>query len=146
MLRIFKVIEEIRLYRDFVRILKKEEKNSPFWRRKNLRRDRLNRVYTVINLPAQILASTDLPKDFRPSYVMTEVKPINEYFKALNLEELLTMWIRPVEGTEEECYLVVYHFLFRYISWLWILRFLIEISLIFAIIIKWEYLLSLLPK
>lgn len=143
MFRIFKVLKEIRLYREFVRIVRKEQASSEFWRRKNLRIDNLNRIYTVINIPAQLLASTDLPKEVRPSYVITEVKPINEYLKALNLHELLTMWIKPIDGTEEESFLVVYHFLFRQITWFWILRFLLEIVIILALIYKWDYIIQI---
>jgi hypothetical protein len=100
------------------------------WKRRNLRRDYLNRIYTVINLPLQVLASVDLPRESRPSFVVQEIKPINEYLKSLNLEEIITMWVEPVKGTDEESYLVVYQFLFRYITWLWILRFILEIVLI----------------
>jgi len=130
MFRIFKVIKEIRLYREYTRIVKKEEKDSQMWKRRNLRRDYLNRIYTVINLPLQVLASVDLPRESRPSFVVQEIKPINEYLKSLNLEEIITMWVEPVKGTDEESYLVVYQFLFRYITWLWILRFILEIVLI----------------
>ncbi len=134
MFRLIKVIKEIRLYREYSRIIRKEEAESPNWKRRNLRRDSLNRVYTVINLPLQVLASVDLPRESRPSFVIQEIKPINEYLKSLNLEEIITMWIEPVEGTDEESYLVVYQFLFRYITWLWVLRFCLEISTIIALV------------
>jgi len=130
MFRIIKVIKEIRLYREYSRIVRKEEAESQIWRRRNLRRDRLNRIYTVVNLPLQVLASVDLPRESRPSFVIQELKPINEYLKSLNIEEIITMWIEPVKGTDEESYLVVYQFLFRYLSWLWILRLLLELSVI----------------
>ena len=64
MFRIFKIIKEIKLYRDYSRVIKNEEKNSQTWKRINLRKDNLNRVYTVINLPLQVLASVDLPREF----------------------------------------------------------------------------------
>ncbi len=144
MFRIFKVIKEIRLYREYTRIVKKEERDSQMWKRRNLRRDYLNRIYTVINLPLQVLASVDLPRESRPSFVVQEIKPINEYLKSLNLEEIITMWIEPVKGTDEESYLVVYQFLFRYITWLWILRFILEIFLIFLGIYYRGFLFSFL--
>lgn len=130
MFRLIKVIKEIRLYREYSRIIRKEEAESPVWKRRNLRRDSLNRVYTVVNLPLQVLASVDLPRESRPSFVIQELKPINEYLKSLNLEEIITMWIEPVSGTDEESYLIVYQFLFRYITWLWVLRFIAEIGII----------------
>lgn len=144
MFRLLKVIKEISLYREYVRIIKKEELDSPLWSRRNLRRDYLNRIYTVINLPPQVLLSVDLPRDARPSFVVSELKPTNEYLKSLNLEELLTMWIEPVKGTDEEAYLAVYQFLFRHLTWLWMLRFLVEISLISFVLIKWSWILNLL--
>jgi len=130
MFRLIKVIKEIRLYREYSRIIRKEEAESPVWKRRNLRRDSLNRVYTVINLPLQVLASVDLPRESRPSFVIQELKPINEYLKSLNLEEIITMWIEPVAGTDEESYLIVYQFLFRHITWLWVLRFILELGVI----------------
>ena len=102
-------------------------------------------MYTVINLPPEVLMSNDLPKEARPSFVLNEIKPINDYLKSLNLEELLTVWIEPVKGTNEESYLVVYQFVFREISWLWIFRFIFEISLISFIMYKWEWISNLFP-
>jgi len=143
MFRIFKVIKEISLYKEYVRTIKAEEGLSPIWRAKNLRIDKINRIYTVINLPLEVLLATDLPKESRPSFVINEVKPINTYLQSLNLEELITMGIEPVAGTNEEAYLVVYQFLFRHISVLWILRFIAEIVAIITIIVKWNSIISL---
>lgn len=143
MLRLFKVIREISLYRDYSKIIKKEASNAQLWSKRKLRLDFFNRIYTVINLPPEVLYSADLPKESRPSFVISETKHINDYLKSLNLEELLTMWIEPVKGTDEEAYLVVYQFLFRYLSWLWLLRFVIEISVIIAIIFNFNSIISL---
>ena len=143
MLRLFKVIREISLYRDYSKIIKKEASNAQLWSKRKLRLDFFNRIYTVINLPPEVLYSADLPKESRPSFVISETKHINDYLKALNLEELLTMWIEPVKGTDEEAYLVVYQFLFRHLSWLWIFRFVIEISVIIAIIFNFNSIISL---
>jgi hypothetical protein len=143
MLRLFKVIREISLYRDYSKIIKKEASNAQLWSKRKLRLDFFNRIYTVINLPPEVLYSVDLPKESRPSFVISETKHINDYLKSLNLEELLTMWIEPVKGTDEESYLVVYQFLFRHLSWLWLLRFVIEISVILAIIFNFNSIISL---
>jgi hypothetical protein len=145
MFKLLRVLKEISLYREYTKEIRSEELNSPLWSRKNLRRDYLNRMYTVINLPPEVLMSNDLPKEARPSFVLNEIKPINDYLKSLNLEELLTVWIEPVKGTNEESYLVVYQFVFREISWLWIFRFIFEISLISFIIYKWEWISNLFP-
>ena len=144
MFRLLRVLKEISLYREYVKQIKSEELNSPLWGRKNLRRDYLNRIYTVVNLPPEVLMSNDLPKEARPSFVLNEIKPINAYLKSLNLEEILTLWIDPVKGTNDESYLVVYQFVFREISWIWIFRFISEIALILLIYIKWDYVSNLL--
>lgn len=143
MFKLHRVLKEISLYREYAKQIRSEELNSPLWSRKNLRRDYLNRIYTVINLPPEVLMSRDFPKESRPSFVLSEIKPINDYFKSLNLEELLTLWIDPVKGTNEESYLVVYQFVFREISWVWIFRFISEIAIILAVIIKWSWICNL---
>jgi hypothetical protein len=134
MFRIFKVIKEIRLYREYTKIIRNEELNSPKWSRANLRRDWIYRIYTVINLPPQVTMSSDFPEESKPSFVMSELKPINEYLKYLNLEELLTMGINPIENTSNNSWLVVYQFVFRQITWLWILRFTLQIILLILLI------------
>lgn len=143
MFKLPRVLKEIALYREYTKQIRSEELNSPLWSRKNLRRDYLNRIYTVINLPPEVLMSRDFPKESRPSFVLSEIKPINDYFKSLNLEELLTLWIDPVPGTNEESYLVVYQFVFREISWLWIFRFIAEIAIIATIVIKWSWICNI---
>lgn len=143
MFKLPRVLKEISLYREYTKQIRSEELNSPLWSRKNLRRDYLNRIYTVINLPPEVLMSRDFPKESRPSFVLTEIKPINDYLKSLNLEELLTLWIDPVKGTNEESYLVVYQFVFREISWLWIFRFIAEIVIIITVVIKWSWICNI---
>jgi hypothetical protein len=136
MLRLFKVIKELKVYRDYLRIIKKESQESPLWSRRRLRVDFLGRIYTVINLPPEVIFSNDLPKEARPSFVMNDIKPINEYLKSLNLEEVLTVYAEPVKDTREESYLVVYQYVFRNLTWLWLFRFLLELSAIIFCIVK----------
>ena len=142
-LKFFKVYKDIRVYRDYLNIIKKELENSPIWTRKGMRIDWFGRIYTVVHLPPEVLFSADLPKEARPSFVMNEIKPINEYFKTINIEELITLWIEPIKGTNEESYLVVYQYVFRELSWIWIFRFLLEIALIAFGIAKIDYIINL---
>lgn len=140
----FKVWKDISLYREYLQIVKNESLNSPIWSRKNLRRDWFGRIYTVINLPPEVIFSADLPKESRPSFVMNEIKPINEYMKTLNLEEILTLSYEEIKGTNSESYLVVYQYLFRELSWIWIFRFILEIIGISLVIFNWNFLIGLL--
>lgn len=136
MLRLFKVLKEIKVYRDYLKIVKNESLNSPLWTRRNLRSDWVGRIYTVINLPPQVTQSPDLPRESRPSFVVNEIKPINDYLKSLNLEEIITVGIKPVDGTAEESYLVVYQYVFKNLTLLWILRFIIEVIALVIISVK----------
>jgi hypothetical protein len=142
-LKFFKVYRDIKVYRDYLNVIKKELENSPIWTRKGMRIDWFGRIYTVVNLPPEVIFSVDLPKESRPSFVMNEIKPINEYFKTINIEELITLWIEPVKGTNEESYLVVYQYVFRELSWIWIFRFILEICLIAFAILNRSYLINL---
>jgi hypothetical protein len=139
----FKVWKDIKIYRDYLKVIKKESLNSPIWSRKNLRKDWFGRVYTVINLPPEVIFSADLPKEARPSFVMSEIKPINDYMKSLNLEEIMALGVEEVPGTNSESYLVVYQYLFRELSWIWIFRFILEITLILVVWNKFEWIMGL---
>ena len=88
--------------------------------------------------------SSDFPEESKPSFVVSELKPINEYLKYLNLQELLTMSIEPIEETQNNSWLIVYQFLFRQLSWVWIFSFLVQISLIILLIVYWSLLMNLL--
>ena len=134
MFKLIKVIKELLLYRDYKRLIRHEELNSPEWTKRKLRRDWFYRIYTVINLPPEVLLATDLPIESRPSFVMNEIKPTNEYLMSLKLHELLTLSIEPIKNTNNEAYLVVYQFLFRHLSYFWIIRFVIYITVITSIL------------
>ena len=142
MFRIFKVLKEIKLYREYLKIIKKESLDSPEWSRLRLRKDWFGRIYTVFNLPPEVTQSPDFPRYSRPAFVFDQIKPINSYLTKLNLQELIAPTLTPIEGTDEESFLVIYYFVFRQISLLWILRFVLEISLISTVIIKWDWISS----
>ena len=67
MLRIFKVIKELGLYREYLSEIKKQSLDSPEWGKLRLRRDWFGRIYTVVNLPPEVTQSPDFPKYARPS-------------------------------------------------------------------------------
>lgn len=146
MFRIFKVLKEISLYREYLKVIKKESLDSPEWSRLRLRRDWFGRIYTVFNLPPEVTKSPDFPKYARPAFVFDQIKPINEYLTKLSLQELIAPLMNPVEGTDEESFLVVYSFVFRQISLLWMLRVVIEISLIVLAFNHWDWILSIFGK
>jgi hypothetical protein len=146
MFRIFKALKEISLYREYLKVIKKESLDSPEWSRLRLRKDWFGRIYTVFNLPPEVTKSPDFPKYARPAFVFDQIKPINEYLTKLRLQELIAPLMNPVEGTDEESFLVVYSFVFRQISLLWILRLIVEISLIVLAFNHWDWILSFFGK
>jgi len=146
MFRIFKVLKEIRLYREYLKVIKKESLDSPEWSKLRLRRDWFGRIYTVFNLPPEVTKSPDFPKYARPAFVFDQIKPINEYLTKLSLQELIAPLMNPVEGTDEESFLVVYSFVFRQLSILWMARLILEITLLVLAYNHWDWISSLFPS
>ena len=128
MIRLFKVIKEIILYREYLSTIKKESFDSPEWSKLRLRKDWFGRIFTVVNLPPEVTQSPDFPRYARPSFVFDQIRPINDYLTKMSLQELLAPLINPIKGTDEESYLVIYYFVFREFSLLWIARFVVEVS------------------
>jgi hypothetical protein len=145
MFRIFKVLKEISLYREYLKAIKKESLDSPEWSKLRLRKDWFGRIYTVFNLPPEVTKSPDFPKYARPAFVFDQIKPINEYLTKLSFQELIAPLMNPVEGTDEESFLVVYSFVFRQISILWMARLAVEITLIAWVVNHWDWIISLIP-
>ena len=145
MFRIFKVLKEISLYREYLKAIKKESLDSSEWSKLRLRKDWFGRIYTVFNLPPEVTKSPDFPKYARPAFVFDQIKPINEYLTKLSLQELIAPLMNPVEGTDEESFLVVYSFVFRQISILWMARLAVEIALIAWVVNHWDWIISLIP-
>jgi hypothetical protein len=126
-------------------VIKKESLDSPEWSKLRLRRDWFGRIYTVFNLPPEVTKSPDFPKYARPAFVFDQIKPINEYLTKLSFQELIAPLMNPVEGTDEESFLVVYSFVFRQISILWMVRLAVEIALIAWVANHWDWISSFLP-
>jgi hypothetical protein len=127
--RIFGVLKDLKLYSDFLTIVKNESLNSPQWSRLKLRRDWIGRIYTVVNLPPEVTMSRDFPREARPAFVFEEIRPINEYLTKLNLHEIITPLLKPIPETNDDSFLIIYSFVFRELSWFWLIRFFIEIFL-----------------
>ena len=142
--RILKIIRELRVYSQYRSTVKDESMNSPFWTRLRLRHDWLGRIYTVVNLPPEVTQSRDFPVDARPAYVFEEIKSVNDYLTKLNLQEIITPVLKPLPETHGDSYLVIYYFFFRHLSWLWILRFLLEVTAITFVFLKFELIITYL--
>jgi hypothetical protein len=131
-IRLFRVIREIFLFREYLSQIRKEKQGSSVFAKFRLRIDWVGRIYTVINLPKEVTESPDLPRDSRPAYVLEEIKPINDYIKSINLEELVTVVFKPIPGTNDDSFLVIYQYIFREFTWLWILRVFLLWSAVFG--------------
>jgi hypothetical protein len=133
-IRLFRIIREIFLFKEYLKQITNEEKNSVVFQKHNLRIDWVGRLYTVINLPKEVTESPDLPRDSRPAFVLEDIKPINDYIKSIQLEELVTLVFKPIPGTNDDSFLIIYTFLFREFTWRWI----------FSVILIWSLILILL--
>jgi len=140
--RLLKILKELRVYYQYRNSVYDESINSPIWTRLRLRKDWLRRIYTVVNLPPEVTMSREFPVDARPAYVFEELKPVNDYLTKLNLQEVLTPVLKPIPETNGDSYLVIYYFFFRYLSWIWIFRFIIEVVMIVLLALNWELIIN----
>src|SRR5574343_1258226 len=93
-----KVIIDINNY-FYLRKTIKKNMNSIEWDKFRLRVDWLGRIYTVINLPPEVIHSPDLPEQIRPAYIIEESRPLNEYLTKLNLQEIIIPEINPIPNS-----------------------------------------------
>jgi hypothetical protein len=140
------MLKEIWIYFKFRKLVKKFSNDDIIWTRQGLRVDWLCRIYTVVNLPPQVTLSPDLPKESWPSFVFESIKPINDYFRTIGLEEMMTVSLDPIDKTNQESYLVVYYFLFKKLTFWRFLLYLIVLpaSAIYSTIHFWSEILKFL--
>lgn len=113
-----RVIKDIGNY-FFVRRTIKKNMNSIEWNRFKLRVDWIGRIYTVINLPPEVIYSPDTPEEIRPAYVIEESRPLNEYLTKLGLQEVIIPELTPIPKSVS--YLITYTPSFQRLSLRWIL-------------------------
>ncbi len=142
-LKIFGVLKDLKLYSDYLTVIKKESLSSPQWGKFKLRKDWFGRIYTVVNLPPEVTQSRDFPEEARPAFVFEEIRPINEYLTKLNLHELIAPLLKPISETNGDSFLVVYYFVFRELSWVWIVRFALEVYLLTLAFQNWDSILNM---
>lgn len=113
-----RVIKDIGNY-FFVRRTIKKNIDSIEWNRFKLRVDWIGRIYTVINLPPEVIYSPDTPEEIRPAYVIEETRPLNEYLTKLGLQEVIIPELTPIPKSVS--YLITYTPSFQRLSLRWIL-------------------------
>jgi hypothetical protein len=125
-----RVVIDIKNYL-YIRRIIKNNSNSIEWKKFKLRVDWVGRIYTVINLPPEVLYSPDTPEEIRPAYVIEESKPLNEYLTSLNLQEIILPSINPIP--ESTSYLLTYTPYFQRLSLRWVIyRILLMLVLIWS--------------
>lgn len=125
-----KIIVDIRNYFFLRKVIRKNSETFE-WNKLKLRVDWLGRIYTVVNLPPEVIYSPDAPEEIRPAYVLEESRPVNEYLTRLNLQEILAPKIEPIPDSIS--YLIVYSPYFQKLSLKWLIyRILIVLALIWA--------------
>jgi len=124
-----RVITDIKNYFFIKRTIKKNM-GSIEWEKYKLRVDWLGRIYTVVNLPPEVIYSPDSPEEIRPAYILEESRPLNEYLTRLNLQEVVVPKISPVPNSIS--YLIIYSPYFQRLSWRWIIY-----RIILILILTW---------
>lgn len=131
-----RVINDIRNY-FFIRRTIKKNINSVDWQKHKLRVDWVGRIYTVVNLPPEVIYSPDSPEEIRPAYVLEESRPLNEYLTSLNLQEVIAPSITPIPNSVS--YLLVYSPYFQRLSVRWIIYRLILLLIMWWTQYKFEF-------
>jgi hypothetical protein len=125
-----RIVIDIKNYLYIRRIIKNNE-NSIEWKKFKLRVDWVGRIYTVVNLPPEVIYSPDTPEEIRPAFVIEESKPLNEYLTSLNLHEIILPSINPIPGSLS--YLLTYTPYFQRLSLRWVIyRILLILVLIWS--------------
>jgi hypothetical protein len=132
-----RVITDIRNYFFIKRTIKKN-KGSIEWEKFKLRVDWVGRIYTVVNLPPEVIYSPDSPEEIRPAYILEESRPLNEYLTKLNLQEVIMPKISPIPDSVS--YLIVYSPYFQRFSIRWIIYRLILILIMIWLQYKFGFL------
>ena len=115
----------------FLRKTTKKNIGTVEWEKYKLRVDWIGRIYTVVNLPPEVIYSPDTPDQIRPAYVLEETRPINEYLTRLNLQEIIIPVLEPIPNSIS--YLVVYKPYFQRLNIRWALyRILLILILIWS--------------
>jgi hypothetical protein len=113
-----RVITDINNY-FFIRKTIKKNRGTIEWEKFKLRVDWIGRIYTVVNLPPEVIYSPDSPEEIRPAYILEESRPLNEYLTSLNLQEIIIPKISPIPNSFS--YLMVYTPFFQRLSIRWII-------------------------
>lgn len=102
----------------FVRKTIKKNIGTLEWNKYRLRVDWIGRIYTVINLPPEVIYSPDSPEEIRPAWILEESRPLNEYLSNLGLQEVIMPELTPIPKSVS--YLITYTPCFQRLSFKWI--------------------------
>ena len=119
-MKIFNIFREINNY-FFIKKTIRKNKNTDAWKKHNLRVGYFGIIYTVINLPPEVYESEE---QYYQLYVIEQLKPINEYLAALNMQEVVTLRIENKCDKENGVFAfgVKYYPLFRDLTLWWIIK------------------------
>ena len=144
---IVKVYRDFENYKDWRRIIKREEfdPNSNFnkW---NLKRTKLYDVYIIVTLDE---SDIPLPEVVKRTKVLESLNPLNRYLdESLGFAECLSVEFNQFEDDKKEptlSYLIVYRFIWKTFSLKWLAKFIIIWGVIVFVVLKFD-LISLLIK
>lgn len=126
----FQAFKDIRMYIEWIKTIKEEEKNpESLYNKFDFSRNLFYVIYTIINLNK---LDEDLPEQYRRFRVFDELKPINRYLdEELGFADYLVPEIDQFydeNGNQTLQYGIIYRFAFKRLSLKWIIYRIILIS------------------
>lgn len=127
-MRILRIYKELRNY-FFLKKVIRLNYNSADWNKQKLHKGWFGVIYTVINLPPEVIESEE---QYYQVYAVEQLMPINEYFTSLNINEIVTPRVKNLVDKEKGIYAYGIKFmpLFRDLTAWWVISRLGSIGLL----------------
>lgn len=128
----FKAFKELNNYLFLIKTIRKNRKTEA-WKKLNIRHDKLFRIYTVVNLPIEVVDSDNL---YHGMWVIEYLKPLNDYLMQLNLAEIISVNTTQID---KENYLAVYKPIFNDFGFWWLVKWSAVITAIVGLQNKYDW-------
>lgn len=143
---LIKVLRDIENYHDWIRTIKREERNPKSkYNQWNFRRNYFYNIYLTVSLSDEDLQTTEMVQRLK---IMEMLSPIHRYLdEELGFAECLVPEFNQFmdeKGNKTLTYLVVYRFSFNKFSWNWLFRWIFIIGAIWFALAKFDLLSKLL--
>lgn len=141
-MKLFDVIKEINNY-FFLRKTIKKNRDTPEWKKHNLKDGYFGIIYTLVNLPPEVFEGEE---QYYQMYVIEQIKPINEYLAFLNLQEIVSVRVENKCDKEQGIYAfgVIYSPFFREFSFGWLFKWTAILGITSWLFLKFDLIVQIL--